>query len=89
MLFNCINCCKAISSQAHTCPYCLVGTDKAVREMALNQEPIHIPVRLAARRKIARVKRLTERLNRTRKVFPGTITEIVTNTQLKDKIQRA
>ena len=82
MLFNCINCCKAISSQAHICPYCLVGTDEVIRKMALNEEPLHIPAMLAAKRKIARVKRLTERLNRTRKAFPGTINEIVTSSQI-------
>lgn len=89
MLFNCINCCKAISSQATTCPYCLVGTDHAVREMALNDEDLKIPITLAAKRKVARIKRLTNRVNRVRKAFPGTITEIVTNVQVKERIQRA
>lgn len=57
--------------------------------MALYEEPIHIPATLAAKRKIAFVKRLTERLSRTRQNFPGTITEVVTNSQLNDRIQRA
>ncbi len=88
MLFNCINCCKAISSQATTCPYCLVATENTIREMALNDEDLKIPVTLAAKRKVARIKRLTFRVNRVRKAFPGTIAEIVTNSQIQERIQR-
>jgi hypothetical protein len=33
MLFNCLHCCKAISSQAPTCPYCMLETNSMVREV--------------------------------------------------------
>lgn len=42
MLFNCLNCCKAISSKAESCPYCMLGTSSMVREVQPAQ-PSQIP----------------------------------------------
>ena len=33
MLFNCFSCCKAISSNTGTCPYCMVETTPMVQQM--------------------------------------------------------
>lgn len=33
MLFNCFSCCKAISSNASACPYCMVETTPMVQQM--------------------------------------------------------
>jgi hypothetical protein len=37
MLFNCLNCCKAISSQAQSCPYCMIETNSMVQQVQPQQ----------------------------------------------------
>ena len=44
MLFNCLQCCKAISSRVAQCPYCRIDIEAMVRQLAVTKEPEPTPV---------------------------------------------
>ncbi|KKR09079.1 MAG: hypothetical protein UT36_C0002G0045 [Candidatus Peregrinibacteria bacterium GW2011_GWF2_39_17] len=42
MIFNCLNCCKAISSLHKCCPYCMVEVHEAVEKVGIEVKPMTI-----------------------------------------------
>lgn len=51
MLFNCLQCCKAISTRVTSCPYCRIDTAEMVNKLALSRDPEPMPVVTAAQEK--------------------------------------
>lgn len=54
MLFNCLQCCKAISTRVTQCPYCRIDTAEMVNKLALTRDPEPMPVAVQALDKEAR-----------------------------------
>jgi hypothetical protein len=45
MIFNCLSCCKAISSRNEQCPFCMIELSKAIAQHNISKETEPLPVR--------------------------------------------
>lgn len=40
MIFNCLQCCKAISSMHKSCPYCMIEISSALEKVGIENKPM-------------------------------------------------
>ena len=65
MIFNCTSCCKAISSSAEVCPYCMIEIAGVAKEITvqktLEEKKNHF--QFLARKKMSNLSHLTRKVN--------------------------
>ena len=77
MLFNCLNCCKAISSQAESCPYCMMAMSGMVAQVAPAQQSKSPQMAFFMKRSAYRARKTAEALSEKLPKSLPNVTQIV------------